>query len=127
MKEDKNIAQLARDAASDISSIAANEMRLATAELKENLSRAAKGVGESLAGAVLLIPACTVGLIAIGLGLGSIEGLADWLAMLIVAVIAGVAGFVMLRAGKGALGDIAPRKTLENLRRDAKILKDVRS
>ncbi len=126
MQEEKNIGQLARDTASDLTSIAGKEIRLASVELQENMTRAVKGFGETLAGAAILIPAATVGLIAIGFGLGTIDGLADWVAFLIVAAIAGLGGYLMMKAGKDALdlSKLFPTKTAENLRRDAQTVKE---
>ena len=124
--EEKNIAQLARDTASDLSSIAANEVRLAAVEIQENFERAAKGLGETMVGAALLVPAFTVFLMAIGFGLGSIDGIAQWVAFLIVGVVGGIAGFAMMKAGKGALDPAAllPKKSLKRFSHDAQLVKE---
>lgn len=124
--DDRNLAQLARDTASDLAAVASKEVRLATVEMQQNLAQAGKGFSEAALGAALMIPAATVALIGVAFALATIDGLADWAALIIVAVVAAIAGAIMMKAGKNALDltRLAPRKTFENLRRDANALKD---
>lgn len=126
---DKNIAELARDTAAGISSLAANEVRLAAAEVKESLETSAKGLRSAMIGAALLLPAATVGLIGLGFALASIDGVSDWLAFLIVAALAAAGGYAIMKSGKGALSPSAlvPKKTVQNLRQDAQTIKEAAS
>lgn len=123
---ERSVGDLARDAANDVTAIARNEIRLANAEISENLKSAANGVTEMLYGLAFLIPALTMALIAAGYGLATVDGVPEWGAFLIVAGVALLIGVGFLLAGRGDLRprNIFPKKSARNLKRDARTLKE---
>lgn len=123
---ERSVGDLARDAANDVSAIARHEVRLANAEISENLKSAVNGVTEMLYGLAFLIPALTMALIAAGYGLATVDGIPNWGAFLIVAGVAFIVGVGFMLAGRGDLRprNLFPRKSARNLKRDARTLKE---
>lgn len=124
--EDKNLVGLAKDAVSDVSSIAQKEAQLARIEMKENIDAAVSGLAAMLASIAVLVPAMTLVLMALAFGLARIDGLSNWAAFAIVGVISGILGYAALKSGGSAitLDALTPSKTAKNLRRDAQTLKE---
>lgn len=124
--QDKPIGALLQDAAGDISSIVRNEARLAQTEIKDNLHRATTGAISALLGAVVLIPALTLLLLALAYALDDYDVVPRWAAALIAAVVGAVIGAVLLARAKSALkpGALAPTRTAESLKQDAQLVKE---
>lgn len=124
--QDKPIGALLQDAAGDISSIVRNEARLAQTEIKDNLHRATTGAISALLGAVVLIPALTLLLLALTYALDDYDVVPRWAAALIAAVVGAVIGAVLLARAKSALkpGALAPTRTAESLKQDAQLVKE---
>lgn len=122
--EDRNIAELARDAAASISQLASDEMRLAAAEMHDSIEASTAGLRNLVIGAALLIPGIAVVLVAAAIGLRNL-GAPDWAAFLAVGLAATAIGFLVMQSGKSGLNAEAflPKKTFQNLRRDAQAVK----
>lgn len=124
--QDKSVAELAKDAMSDVSSIAQKEAQLARIEIKENIDTAMHGLSGMVSSVAILIPAITLVLMAIAFGIANIDGMATWASFAIVGVISGIVGYIALKSGRSAISPdaLAPSKTAKNLRRDAQTLKE---
>lgn len=124
--QDKPIGSLLQDAAGDIASIVRNEARLAQAEVKENLNHAMAGALSALLGAVVLIPALTLLLMALAFALDDYDVVPRWVAALIAAALGAVLGAILLARAKSALKPkaLAPTRTAENLKQDAQLVKE---
>lgn len=124
--QDKPIGSLLQDAAGDIASIVRNEARLAQTEIKDNLNQAVTGALSALLGAVVLIPALTLLLLALAYALDDYDVVPRWAAALIAAAVGGVIGAILLARAKSALkpSALAPTRTAENLKQDARLAKE---
>jgi membrane glycosyltransferase len=98
------------------------EVALARAEFGQTLSAAKTGVASIAAGGAVLFAALLVILETVILALAQV--MPAWLAALIVGVVVGIAGYLMLQAGRKKLQPAAlkPTQTQESLRRDAEVL-----
>lgn len=123
---DKPIGSLLQDAAGDIADIVRKEAKLAQVEIRDNLHQALGGAVKVLLGAVILIPALTLALLALAYGLDDYDVVPRWAAALIAALVGAVIGAVLLSMGKKALEptSLAPTRTLENLKQDAQLIKE---
>lgn len=123
--DDKNIAELARDTAIGISNLAANEVRLAAAELQDSIDGSAGRFRQIFYGATLFIPGVSVGLVGLASGIHEL-GVSIWIALTIVGAFAIGGGYAVMKSGKDAFSPeiFFPKKTLENLRKDARTIKD---
>jgi uncharacterized membrane protein YeaQ/YmgE (transglycosylase-associated protein family) len=123
---DKPVGSLLQDAAGDIGSIVRNEVRLAKAEVRENLHRAMSGAVSALMGAVVLIPALTLLLFALAFGLAELDVVPLWAGALIAAVVGAIIGAILLGRAKAALKPdaLAPTRTADNLKQDSQMVKE---
>ncbi|MBT8416300.1 MAG: phage holin family protein [Silicimonas sp.] len=122
--ENESTTGLIGDAMSHVSSLVRSEVDLARAEIDQNLKRAGVAIG-MLAGAVVAaLTALNVLSAAVVAGLTEAGIDAGW-AALIVGVALGIVAAVL--ASKGAndlkLSSMAPSRTAENVKRDAKAVK----
>lgn len=126
MATDKPLGSLLQDAAGDIGSIVRNEARLAQTEIKDNLHRAMTGAISALLGAVVLIPALTLLLFSLAYALDDYDVVPRWAAALIAAAVGAVIGAILLARAKAALkpGALAPSRTADSLRQDARLVKE---
>ena len=116
------ITDIFRDLLTQLTALLRNERELAQAEISEKIDQAARGLALMVGGAVLLIPALVVLLGAAVFGIMQ-TGMEPYLAALIVGVAALVIGAGLVFAGKSSLqlGRLAPRRTIDQLRKDAAI------
>lgn len=77
-----------------------------------------------VAGAVLAIPAILFVLQAVVTLLSNF--MYDWIAMLLVALVLGLAAFLLVRKGQAALsaGSLTPERTAANLKRDVNLVQE---
>ena len=104
------------------------EAQLAKAELSEKVSEVTTGAGEIATGGAILFAGFIVLLFA---AVGALELMlptehAIWLAPLIVGLVVMVIGYIALSRGRSHLKaeNLAPERTMESLRRDAKLAKE---
>ena len=116
---------LLSDAIQALSDLVRGEIALAKAEMTDKFRQAGAGVGLVVAGAVVglvalntLAGAAVAGLVA--------QGIAPGWAGLIVAAGAAVLALVLIGLGRKALspGNLMPRRTARNVRRDATTVKE---
>jgi membrane glycosyltransferase len=121
-REPQSTVGLLRKLMDELSTLLRQELSLARAEVADSLSAAKTGVASIAAGGAVLFAALLVILETAILALAQV--MVAWLAALIVGVIVGIAGYVMLHAGRKKLEPSAlkPTQTQESLRRDAEIL-----
>lgn len=113
---DRSFAEVLQDIAANIQEIVRSEVRLAKAEIGEQVERA-KPAGVWLAiGAVLCVGAAMLALLAGVYGLSMV--MPAWAAALTVGGASGLAGVLALRAGRSHLSRIAltPDKTIRSLK-----------
>ena len=118
------ITDIFRDLLNQLTSLVRTEGELARAEMNEKIDQAARGLTLMLGGAVLLIPALVILLAAAVAGIMD-RGVEPYWAALIVGGVALAVGVILMIAGKTAikLNNLAPRKTVHQLRRDAAVAK----
>jgi hypothetical protein len=105
-----------------------NEAELAKAEISEKVSQVTTGAGEIAAGGAILFAGFIVLLFA---AVGALELMipsehAIWLAPLIVGLVVMIIGYIALARGKKQMKSesLAPQRTMESLRRDARLAKE---
>ena len=125
MAEDKPVGSLLQDAAADLASIVRNEARLAQTEIKDNVHKAVAGALSALLGAVTLVPALTLLLLALAWALDDYDVVPRWAGALISAAVGAVIGALLLTRARAALKaeTLAPSRTIDNLKQDAQLVK----
>ncbi len=121
----RSFPQLFTDLIEQVTSLLGKEVRLARAELSENVTSAAMGIAFIVGGAVLMIPALVILLEAAVAALNE-AGFAPYWSALIVGGAAILIGIVLALVGINRLKvkRLAPTKTIEQLRRDAALAQD---
>ena len=108
----------------DVTALFRQEVALAKVELRQEGVRAARA--GALLGAAAVIGLVTVSLLAWTVAWGLAELLPIWAAFLITTVIFGAIAGVLAMVGKQRLDevDLAPRRTIETLQQDKRMLSD---
>jgi drug/metabolite transporter (DMT)-like permease len=121
----RSVTELLGDLASQVSALFRKEIQLARAEVGEKIGEAGSSVGFLAAGGIMALAALIVLLFALVTGLVEM-GLEAWLAGLIVGVVVALAGYALLRTGLSRLkaSNLTPRRTAEQLSRDAAAAKE---
>jgi VIT1/CCC1 family predicted Fe2+/Mn2+ transporter len=124
LNDGRSIPELFTDLVAQLSMLVRKEIQLAKAEASEKLTKLLSGLGMMIGGAVLMIAALGVLLEAAALWI-VIAGLAPQWAYLIVGVVTVLIGAVLVKIGLDAMSvDLTPRKTVEQLQRDAAVAKE---
>lgn len=124
--ENRSTSDLVGDLLSEVTTLFRKEIQLARTEMSEKVSQAIAGVGSIVVGAVLLMASLVILLQA---AVGALERYADiqtpW-AELIVAGLVLLIGFIMLRMGLSSLSlsRLAPSKTVDQIQRDAAVVRE---
>lgn len=123
--ENRSIADLIGDLGGNVSTLMRKEIQLARAETSEKVSQAMVAVGAILGGAVLAIAALIVLLQALIIGLTNAGIPAGWSALIVGAVVAGIA-YALVQKGTNDLkaGNLVPGRTVDSLKQDAQTLKE---
>ena len=121
----RSVPELLGDLVGQISGLFRKEVQLARAEIGEKLGQAIGGIAFIAVGGVLLLASLIVLLQAV-VHLVIAAGLPPWAANLVVAVVVALVGYLLLRGGIGRLNasSLAPRRTMEQISRDAAIVKE---
>ncbi|SIO00604.1 phage holin family protein [Vannielia litorea] len=124
----ESTGSLIGEALKHVSSLVRNEVDLARAELDQNLRRAVTAVGLLVAAVVLALTALNVLSAAVVAGLTE-AGIEPGWSALIVGVALGVVAAILVAKGTSdlKLSSLAPTRTAENLKRDARALKGDRT
>lgn len=132
-QDSRPLSELVTGLVGDISGLFRKEIDLARTEASEKLSHVVGGLEVFAIGLVLaigaigvLLSAIVTGLAALFVSQGMTETNASALASLIVAIVVGIAAWVMVSRGLAALkgSNLAMRRTTSSLRRDAELVKE---
>lgn len=121
-----SIRHLLGDALNQLSKLLSNEIQLARAELAQKLGQAGKGAAFIAASAVVLIPVIVLLLISLAMGLIQL-GMSPLAGHLIAAFAGGAVSFTLAMVGVSYLKveHLMPKVTIEQLKRDADIAKEL--
>jgi hypothetical protein len=124
-KDERSLGELFGDLARDMGVLVRQEVGLATTEITQKVTHAARDVAMIGVGALVVYAGLLAILAALIIGLEAM-GLNWWQSALIVGVAVAVLGSVLVQRGLAALKntDLAPRETLETLKEDAQWAKD---
>lgn len=116
---------LVRDLMTQFVTLLRMEGELARAEMSEKTRQLTRAITVVIAGAVILIPALVILFEAAVAGLVE-AGLESYWAALVVGGAALVVAIILLIVGARSVrvGNLAPRRTIDNLRRDASVATD---
>ena len=124
--ENRSISELLSDAANNLNALVRNEIRLARAELAAKVGRAAVGLATLVAGVAMIGAAMVLILLALAGWLVEI-GLSQPAAYLIAGLLGAAVGACLVWAAVNRLkaDGIAPKRTIEQLHRDALAAKEM--
>lgn len=124
-KTGTSTGNLVSDLLANVSSLIRNEVDLARAEINENLNRAAVALGLIVGAVVVALVSLNIlgGALVVALTEAGID--AGWSALIVGTAFAIIA-FAMVAKGINdlKLSSIAPSRTTENVKRDAKAIKE---
>jgi hypothetical protein len=124
IKEERSLGDLFSELMSETSTLIRQEVALAQVEITDKATKAGKNVGYLVVGGAVGYAALLV-LLAAGVAvLANFVPL--WLSALIVAAVVGGAAYILINSALAELRktDLAPHKTVESIKEDAKWLKD---
>lgn len=126
--EGRSLLGLFGDLWRETTTLVHNEAELAKAEFSEKVSQVTTGAGEIAAGGAILFAGFIVLLFA---AVGALELMipsehAIWMAPLIVGLVVMIVGYIALARGKKQMKaeSLAPQRTLDSLKRDARLAKE---
>jgi len=126
--QERSLLSLFSDLWRETTTLVHEEAELAKAELSEKVSQVTTGAGEIAAGGAILFAGFIVLLLA---AMGALELMlptehAIWIAPLIVGLVVMIVGYIALARGKKQMQaeSLAPQRTLESLKRDARLAKE---
>lgn len=124
-QDSRSVATLLSDLAQHVTTLLQTEARLLRAEMTEKFSNVGSGAVEILGGAICLLAALMVLLQALVIALANAGLGAGW-SSLVVGVVVAVLGVILLRTGSANLSpsELNPDRTQEQLRRDARVVKE---
>ena len=125
MSSDNSTIGLLNEALAKVSNLVRGEVDMARAEISENLSSAGVALGMIAGAVVVALTALNVLTAAVVAGLTELGIPGGWSA-LIVGVVLGAIAYILLQKGMAdlKLSSIAPTRTAENVKRDARTVKD---
>jgi uncharacterized membrane protein YqjE len=121
-ERERSMSDVVKDIISNVQEIVRSEVRLARAEMRDELRESMAAGKLMAAGAGLGFFAALFGLVAIALLLGMVMSL--WLSFLIVSAVLGIAGMALLSKGRSKFVVPKPNKTIENVRENVQWMKD---
>lgn len=126
-KENRSVASLVSELATETTTLVRQEVALAKAEANEKLGQLSSGIKSLVVGAAVLIASLFYILDAVVYGLARLmpEEYRLWLAALIVGVVIGIIGLVLVKKGSKNLQarHLAPNRTAHSLKRDSQLVK----
>jgi hypothetical protein len=126
LRQERGIGELFGQLSQDMTMLVRQEVQLARAEMSEKLSRLTANLVSVIAGGFVAYVGGLALVAALILGLNDLANISPWVSALIVGAVLAIAGYAMLRRGLDELKrvDIAPRRTVENIRDDVQAIKD---
>jgi len=127
-KPTESTGSLLSEALTHVSALVRSEVDLARAEVDQNLRRATAAIGMIVGAVVIALVALNVLAAAVVSGLTEAGMEAGWAALL-VGVVLGVIAAVLISKGTSdlKLSSLAPTRTAENIKRDARTIQGGRS
>ena len=119
--DNRSIGDLRAELSRDTSQLVRKEVELATTEMTAKARKAGGQVGVSAAGGALAHAGLLLFLAALVLGLSEM-GVAPWLSALIISLLTIGVGYLLVNKGLAGLRstNVAPTRTMESLKEDAK-------
>ena len=126
LRQERGVAELFGQLSQDMTMLVRQEVQLARAEMSEKLSRLTANLVSVIAGGFVAYVGALALVAALILALNDLANISPWVSALIVGAVLGIAGYAMLRRGLGELKrvDLAPRRTVENIKDDVQAIKD---
>ena len=126
LNQERSLGELFGQLSQDMTLLVRQEVQLARAEMSEKLSRLTSNLISVIAGGFVAYVGALALVAALILALNDLLNIAPWVSALIVGAVLAIVGYAMLHRGlvelKGV--DLAPRKTVENLKQDVHAIKD---
>jgi len=118
---DRTTVDLVKDIIANAQEMIRSEVRLATAEIREE-------AGKTWTAAQTLLIGAGAGLFALGFVLTAVAQLLaqympSWVATLVVGVVLGIAAAIMISKGRGQIRVPKPEKTIENVKENVEWMK----
>jgi hypothetical protein len=122
---ERSLGVLVTELSRDITTLFRKEIELARAETSEKITQAMVAVGAIASGAILALGALIVLLQALVIAIAEL-GVPPALAALIVGAVVAVIAYALIHKGTRDLkaGSLAPTRTLDSLKRDARVAKE---
>ena len=122
----RSVPEIISDLSSQLTLLLRKEAQLARAEVSENMASVGKGVGLTVGGAVLLIPALVILLQAAVAALTERYGMASYWSALLIGGATLILGIILASVGLSRLKieNIMPSKTVHQLKRDASVARE---
>jgi hypothetical protein len=126
LRQERSLGELFGQLSQDMTMLVRQEVQLARAEMSEKLSRLTTNLVSVIAGGFVAYVGALALVAALILGLNDLANISPWVSALIVGAVLAIAGYAMLRRGLGELKrvDLAPRRTVENIKDDVQAIKD---
>lgn len=126
LREDRSLGELFGQLSQDLSLLFRQEIQLARAELSEKISGLTTNLVSVLAGGFVAYVGALAIVAALILFLYEVVGISPWVSALLVGAVFALGGYMMLSKGLKELKrvDLAPRRTVENIKEDVQAIKD---
>ncbi len=126
LREDRSIGELFGQLSQDMSLLFRQEIQLARAEMSEKISHLTTNLISVIGGGFVAYVGALAIVAALILALHELADIAPWVSALIVGAVFAIGGYVMLNRGLKELKrvDLAPRRTVENIKEDMQAIKD---
>ena len=126
LKQDRSIGELFGQLSQDMTLLVRQEIQLARSEISEKLSRFTANLISVAAGSFVAYIGGLALVAALILGLHDLANISLAISALIVGAVLAIAGYIMLKRGVDELKrvDIAPRRTVENIKDDVQSIKE---
>lgn len=126
--DDRSLGELFAELSRETGTLIRKEVELAKTELSTSVSRLGRNAGMIAAGGALLYAALLLLLGSLAFGLAAL-GVALWLAILIVALLAAGGGYLLVTGGLKAARrtNVTPVQTLETMKENARWAKGQRA
>ncbi|TIT29639.1 MAG: phage holin family protein [Mesorhizobium sp.] len=122
-QDNRGLTTLIGDLAQQVTTLLQTESRLLRAEMSESLSKV--GAVEFLGGAICILAALIVLLQALVIALAN-AGLGPGWSSLLVGIAVAILGIFLLRSGTASMApsELTPDRTQDQLKRDARVIKE---
>jgi len=119
---ERPVTEVFKDIVGNVQEMVRSEVRLARAEMSEEISKTTRAGAMLAAGAVLAAIAGVFLLVCLAQLLGLV--MPAWAATLLIAVLLGIGAAVLISTGKSRLRVPTPEKTIENVKENVEWMKN---